>query len=96
MADMEKEFSRYQKFLEDKADTKALKALADKIAASAKERIAKIDKLLVEEGVEHFFDMNSDPYEHNDLLAGELTQEQASELAALRAELVALHATEGI
>ena len=53
-------------------------------------------KLLVEEGVEHFFDMNSDPYEHNDLLAGELTQEQASELAALRAELVALHATEGI
>jgi arylsulfatase A-like enzyme len=51
-------------------------------------------KLLVDEGVEHFFDLAVDPYEHNDLLTGELTAEQGAELEALRTRIRELHASE--
>ena len=52
-------------------------------------------KLLVDEGVEHFFDLQEDPYEHNDLMAGELSQEEQAQLEALRAQIDALHGSEG-
>ena len=52
-------------------------------------------KLLVDGGVEHFFDLQADPYEHNDLMAGELSEEEQAQLDALRAQLDALHGSEG-
>ena len=52
-------------------------------------------KLLVDEGVEHFFDLQEDPYEHNDLLAGDLSEEEQAQLEALRAQIDALHGSEG-
>lgn len=52
-------------------------------------------KLLVDQGVEHFFDLQADPYEHNDLMAGELSEEEQAQLDALRAQIDALHGSEG-
>ena len=52
-------------------------------------------KLLVEQGVEHFFDLQADPYEHNDLLARDLSEEEQAQLASLRAQIAALHGSEG-
>lgn len=52
-------------------------------------------KLLVDAGVEHFFDLQDDPYEHNDLMAGELSEAEQAQLDALRAQLDALHGSEG-
>ena len=51
-------------------------------------------KLLVDEGVEHFFDLREDPYEHNDLMAGDLSEEEQAQLEALRAQIDALHGSE--
>ena len=48
-------------------------------------------KLLVDEGVEHFFDLQEDPYEHNDLMASDLSEEEQAQLEALRAQIDALH-----
>ena len=48
-------------------------------------------KLLVDEGVEHFFDLQEDPYEHNDLMAGDLSEEEQAQLEALRTQIDALH-----
>ena len=52
-------------------------------------------KLLVDEGIEHFFDLQADPYEHNDLLAGDLSDEQREQYEQLKAQTDALHASEG-
>ena len=52
-------------------------------------------KLLVDQGVEHFFDLQEDPYEHSDLMAGDLSEEQQAQLDALRAQIDALHGSEG-
>ena len=52
-------------------------------------------KLLVDEGVEHFFDLQEDPYEHNDLMAGDVSEEEQAQLEALRAQIDALHGSEG-
>ncbi|MCZ0955325.1 MAG: hypothetical protein OXJ56_22415, partial [Rhodospirillaceae bacterium] len=52
-------------------------------------------KLLVDQGVEHFFDLQADPYEHNDLLAGDLSEEEQAQLDSLRVQLAALHGSEG-
>ena len=52
-------------------------------------------KLLVDEGAEHFFDLQADPYEHDDLLAGELSDEQREQYERLKAQIDALHASEG-
>ena len=49
----------------------------------------------MDQGVEHFFDLQADPYEHNDLMAGELSEEEQAQLDALRAQLDALHGSEG-
>ena len=48
-------------------------------------------KLLVDEGVEYFFDLQEDPYEHNDLMASDLSEEEQAQLEALRAQIDALH-----
>ena len=52
-------------------------------------------KLLVDQGVEHFFDLQADPYEHNDLLARDLSEEEQAQLDSLRAQIAALHGSEG-
>ena len=52
-------------------------------------------KLLVDQGVEHLFDLHADPYEHNDLLAGDLSEEEQAQLDSLRAQIAALHGSEG-
>ncbi len=52
-------------------------------------------KLLVDQGVEHFFDLQTDPYEHDDLLAGELSAEQQEQYERLQAQIDALHSSEG-
>lgn len=52
-------------------------------------------KLLVDEGVEYFFDLQEDPYEHNDLMAGDVSEEEQAQLEALRAQIDALHGSEG-
>lgn len=48
-------------------------------------------KLLVNQGNEEFYDLQSDPYEHADLLRGELDAQEAAALRALRAQLAELH-----
>ena len=52
-------------------------------------------KLLVDQGVEHFFDLQADPYEHSDLLARDLSEEEQAQLDSLRAQIAALHGSEG-
>ena len=44
-------------------------------------------KLLRFNGVEEFYDLQVDPYEHNNLLAGELSPEESTAYATLRAEV---------
>jgi hypothetical protein len=51
-------------------------------------------KLLIDEGVEHFFDLGADPYEHTDLLTGDLSAEQRTQLQWLRQQIASLHASE--
>ena len=52
-------------------------------------------KLLVDQGVEHFFDLQADPYEQNDLLARDLSEEEQAQLDSLRAQIAVLHGGEG-
>lgn len=52
-------------------------------------------KLLVDQGVEHFFDLQADSYEHNDLMIGDLSEEEQAQLDSLRAQIAALHGSEG-
>ncbi|MDE0371864.1 MAG: sulfatase-like hydrolase/transferase, partial [Rhodospirillales bacterium] len=52
-------------------------------------------KLLVNQGVEHFFDLQADPYEHNDLMTGDLSGGEQAQLDSLRAQIAALHGSEG-
>ncbi len=51
-------------------------------------------KFLVDEGVEHFFDLQADPYEYDDLLSGDLSAEQQEQYEALRARVNAMHDSE--
>jgi arylsulfatase A-like enzyme len=51
-------------------------------------------KFLVDQGVEHFFDLGADPYEHVNLLEGELTDAQRNEFESLRNRVDAMHASE--
>jgi arylsulfatase A-like enzyme len=44
-------------------------------------------KLLRFNGVEEFYDLAADPYEHDNLLAGELSTEQRAEYLALQGEI---------
>ena len=44
-------------------------------------------KLLRFEGVEEFYDLQMDPYEHENLLSGELSAEERTAYSALRAEI---------
>ena len=51
-------------------------------------------KYLVDLGVEHFFDLEVDPYEHTNLLDGELTADQGAAFDRLKSQVDALHAGE--
>ena len=51
-------------------------------------------KLLKFDGVEEFYDLQSDPYEHNNLLTGELSSEERSEYLALQEEVASLRGSE--
>ena len=51
-------------------------------------------KFLVDEGVEHFFDLAADPYEHEDLLPGDLSAEQRQHYERLKSQVNALHDSE--
>ena len=51
-------------------------------------------KFLVDQGVEHFFDLETDPYENVSLLDGELSEEQRASYESLKARVEALHASE--
>ena len=51
-------------------------------------------KFLVDQGVEHFFDLEVDPYEHMNLLEGELSAEQRAGYDGLKAHVDTLHASE--
>ena len=51
-------------------------------------------KLLRFNGVEEFYDLEADPYEHDDLLAGELSSEEREEYLALREEIARLRSSE--
>ena len=51
-------------------------------------------KLLKFDGVEEFYDLQSDPYEHNNLLTGELSSEERSEYLALQEEIASLRGSE--
>ena len=44
-------------------------------------------KLLRFEGVEEFYDLQMDPYEHENLLSGELSAEERTAYSALRVEI---------
>lgn len=50
-------------------------------------------KLMRFDGVEEFYDLKADPYEHHDLLGGELSAEQRAAYAALKAELETLRSS---
>ena len=52
-------------------------------------------KLLVIQGVEQFYDLLADPWELNDLLTGELSSQEQAALDSLRAQIDALHESEG-
>ena len=51
-------------------------------------------KLLRFEGVEEFYDLEADPYEYDNLLAGELTTHERAEFEALREQIRLLRASE--
>lgn len=51
-------------------------------------------KFLVEQGAERFFDLSVDPYEHVNLLDGELSEEEYARYDRLRDRVDALHASE--
>ena len=51
-------------------------------------------KFLVDQGVEHFFDLEADPYEHTNLLEGDLSGEQLATYERLKNRVDALHASE--
>ncbi len=51
-------------------------------------------KFLVDQGVEHFFDLETDPYEHTNLLEGDLSGEQLATYERLKNRVDALHASE--
>ena len=44
-------------------------------------------KLLRFEGIEEFYDLEEDPYEHHDLLHGELTDQEKAHYADLRSKI---------
>ena len=50
-------------------------------------------KLMRFDSVEEFYDLQADPYEHHDLLGGELTVEQRAAYAALKAEVEMLRSS---
>ena len=50
-------------------------------------------KLLRFDGVEEFYDLQMDPYEHENLLAGELSAEERTAYSALRAEIEKLRSS---
>jgi hypothetical protein len=45
-------------------------------------------------GVEEFYDLAEDPYEHNDLLDRELSANERAELGALREEIHRLRSSD--
>lgn len=47
-------------------------------------------KLLRHEGREEFYDLAADPYEHNNLLSGEVSAEQQAQYRLLREQIDAL------
>ena len=51
-------------------------------------------KLLRFEGREEFYDLHADPFEHDDLLRGELSTEQRTAYEALQAEILLLRSSE--
>ena len=51
-------------------------------------------KLLRFDGQEEFYDLHADPYEHADLLRGELSTEQRAAYEALKAEILLLRGSE--
>jgi hypothetical protein len=51
-------------------------------------------KLLRFDGREEFYDLHADPYEHDDLLRGELSAEQRTAYEALKAEILLLRSSE--
>ena len=50
-------------------------------------------KLMRFDGVEEFYDLKADPYEHHDLLEGELSAEQRAAYAALKVEVETLRSS---
>ena len=51
-------------------------------------------KLLNFSGIEEFYDLETDPYEHNNLLAGELSSDERAEYFALQREIASLRGSE--
>jgi hypothetical protein len=51
-------------------------------------------KLLLVGGVEELYDLNADPYEHDNLLAGELSADDKRHYEDLKSRLTALLASE--
>ena len=51
-------------------------------------------KLLRFDGVEEFYDLQEDPYEHENLLSGELSAEERAQYEALREQIAELRASE--
>ncbi len=51
-------------------------------------------KLLRFDGREEFYDLHDDPYEHDDLLRGELSNEQRAAYEALKAEILLLRGSD--
>ena len=51
-------------------------------------------KLLNFSGIEEFYDLETDPYEHNNLLAGELSSDEREEYFVLQREIASLRGSE--
>ena len=51
-------------------------------------------KLLRFDGAEEFYDLQEDPYEHENLLMGELSTEERSEYLSLREQISTLRNSE--
>jgi hypothetical protein len=51
-------------------------------------------KLLRFDGTEEFYDLQEDPYEHENLLLGELSAEERSEYRSLREQISTLRNSE--
>ena len=51
-------------------------------------------KFLVDQSVEHFFDLEVDPYEHTNLLDSELSNTQLARYESLKEQVETLHASE--